>query len=80
MHVSALQAGMIGLPNAVLSAIASLWCGRQALTRGRNLVIVGLSCILVGVLGSIGMAKDVYKRQGQCAPICEAPRRIIPQQ
>lgn len=61
MHVSALQAGMIGLPNAVLSAIASLWCGRQALTRGRNLVIVGLSCILVGVLGSIGMAKLIME-------------------
>ncbi len=59
MHVSALQAGMIGLPNAVLSACSSLWCGRQALRRGRNLVIFGLSCIFLGVLGASWMGGQI---------------------
>ncbi|MGC5617277.1 MFS transporter [Georgenia sp. Z1491] len=50
---SALEAGTIGLPSAVLSAIGANWAGKRVLTYGRKLVIGGLLVALVGLLLSI---------------------------
>ncbi|QDO89621.1 MFS transporter [Ornithinimicrobium ciconiae] len=46
---SALEAGMVGLPSAVLSALAANWAGRRVLRLGRRLVIGGLYLALIGL-------------------------------
>lgn len=46
---SALEAGMVGLPSAVLSALAANWAGRRVLRLGRRLVIGGLYLALLGL-------------------------------
>ena len=50
MGASALAAGMIGLPNALISAVTSIATGRMVLAKGRTIVIVGLSCMVAGVI------------------------------
>ena len=50
MGASALAAGMIGLPNALISAVTSIATGRMVLAKGRTIVIVGLSCMVAGVV------------------------------
>lgn len=56
LGVGALQTGLIGLPNAVVSGAASLWAGRHVMTIGRRLVIWGLSAMIAGTLISVGVA------------------------
>ncbi len=50
---SALEAGLIGLPAAVLSAFSSHWAGRRVTDRGRRIVIAGVVSALVGVVLTI---------------------------
>ncbi len=60
LDASALHSGMIGLPNAIVSAYASMWAGRHAISRGRHLVLFGLALMVVGSAGSIGVAALVF--------------------
>lgn len=53
LGVGALATGLVGLPNAALSAFGSWWGGQHALTRGRHLVVLGLASMVAGVLLSI---------------------------
>ncbi|MEO7588749.1 MAG: MFS transporter [Arachnia sp.] len=50
---TALAAGLIGLPSAILSGLAALWSGRHVTRLGRPLVIWGLYAALVGLSTSI---------------------------
>ncbi|SYZ33604.1 MFS transporter [Propionibacterium australiense] len=50
MGASALATGLLGFPNAVISAATSILTGRVVLAKGRNIIIVGLSCMTVGVV------------------------------
>ena len=50
LGASALATGLVGLPNAVVSAWASWWAGRHALTRGRRLVVLGLLAMIAAML------------------------------
>ena len=50
---TALAAGLIGLPSAILSGVAALWGGRNVGRFGRKLVIGGLYMALVGLATSI---------------------------
>jgi MFS family permease len=52
---SAIEAGTIGLPSAILSAVASSWAGRRILTYGRALVVGGLLVALTGLLLTVGV-------------------------
>lgn len=54
LHISALHVGLIGMPNAIASAFAAVWSGNHALERGRQIQVLALSCILIGVGGLIG--------------------------
>jgi MFS family permease len=56
LGVGALATGLVGLPNAVASAFASIWSGRRALSRGRTIVIGALVCVIAGVALSVGVA------------------------
>lgn len=47
-----LQAGLVGMPFAVASAVASQQSGRLVATRGRALVVVGLVLVLLGLVGT----------------------------
>lgn len=53
--VSALAVGLLGLPNAVLSAVASVWTVRFVLTSGRRLVVAMLGLMALGTLLSIAV-------------------------
>lgn len=51
--MSALQSGMIGIPAALISALAANWAGKHVLQLGRKIVIGGLLLGLVGLGSSI---------------------------
>lgn len=48
----ALHAGLVGLPSALLSAIAAQAAGRVVLTFGRKMVVLGVAIGLTGVVAS----------------------------
>src|SRR3546814_5681694 len=50
---TALEAGLFGIPAALLSAYAADWAGRRVHRYGRKLVIGGLVLALVGLATSI---------------------------
>lgn len=52
---TALQAGLFGLPAALLSAYAAYWAGKRVSRYGRKLVIGGLVLALVGLASSAGV-------------------------
>lgn len=52
---SALEAGMMGLPSAILSGIASAVAGRYTMRVGRLLVLLGLTGVQVGLVATIGV-------------------------
>ena len=53
---TALEAGLVGIPSAVLSAVAANWAGRRVMKYGRKIVIVGLYFALVGLGLSVAVA------------------------
>ncbi|MHB1063754.1 MAG: MFS transporter [Georgenia sp.] len=55
LGVSALETGLIGLPNAVVSAFSSMWSGRRALSRGRTIIVGALTLVIAGALLSVGV-------------------------
>ncbi|RLP11550.1 MFS transporter [Propionibacterium australiense] len=59
MGASALATGMLGLPYAIITAVTSLLTGRMALTKGRTIVITGLSCMTIGVIGTAVTARGI---------------------
>ncbi|MDR1710602.1 MAG: MFS transporter [Propionibacteriaceae bacterium] len=52
---SALQASMIGLPNAVLSCFGAMWAGKYVLAWKDKLVIGVLGIIAIGIFSSVGV-------------------------
>lgn len=52
---SAMEAGVVGLPSAVLTAIGSNWAGKRVLAYGRALVVWGLLVALLGLALSIAV-------------------------
>lgn len=46
---TALESGVIGLGNAVASAVSSNWAGRHVLRLGRKVVVGGMASVLVGL-------------------------------
>ncbi len=55
LGMSALATGLIGLPNAALSAAAAWWSGRHAMASARALVVTGLACHIVGTLLTVAV-------------------------
>nr|WP_254045799.1 MFS transporter [Paenalcaligenes hominis] len=51
---TAFEAGLIGIPSALLSALASNWSGRHINRYGRKIVIGGLCMAMLGLVLSIG--------------------------
>lgn len=47
-----LQAGLVGMPFAVASAVAAQQSGRLVATKGRALVVVGLVLVVLGLIGT----------------------------
>ncbi|WP_068262406.1 MFS transporter [Janibacter limosus] len=52
---SALQAGLVGVPSAILAALASGWAGRNVPRYGHTIIIGGLVLAFIGVASSIGV-------------------------
>lgn len=52
---SAFEAGMIGIPSALLSAYSAHWAGKRVNRYGRKIVIGGLSFALFGLLTSVAV-------------------------
>lgn len=55
LGMSALATGVIGLPNAVLSAYAAWWSGRNTMANARAIVVAGLACHIVGTIATIAV-------------------------
>lgn len=49
---SALEAGLVGLPSAIMSAISAAIAGRRVVRVGRRIVLFGIGMLLVGLAGS----------------------------
>jgi EmrB/QacA subfamily drug resistance transporter len=54
-----LQAGLVGMPFAIASAVAAQQSGRLVADRGRGLVVVGLVLVLIGLIGTDVMIRLV---------------------
>lgn len=59
---SALEAGLVGVPSALISAVASHWAGSRVIRYGRKVVIGGLIFALVGL--SVSIAVVLLQAQG----------------
>lgn len=55
LGMSALEAGLVGIPAAIISALAANWAGKRVLRLGRKVVIVGLLFGVAGLLLSIAV-------------------------
>ncbi|GAA1393387.1 MFS transporter [Luteococcus peritonei] len=55
LHVPALQAGLMGLPNAVASAFSAVWSVKYVMTAGRRLVVWMLGLMALGTALSIAV-------------------------
>ena len=55
LNFSALEAGMIGIPSALLSAYSANWAGKRVDHYGRKIVIGGLVLAIFGMLSSIAV-------------------------
>lgn len=55
LGVGALSSGLIGLPNAIVSAFTSIYTVRFVLTHGRRLVVIALLVLLTGTVSSIAV-------------------------
>lgn len=55
LGMSALEAGLVGIPAAVISALAANWAGRRVLRLGRKVVIGGLLFGVAGLVLSIAV-------------------------
>lgn len=53
LGTSALQVGLVSLPNALLSAYAAMWAGKRAVEHGRGVQVLSLFVMLAGVLGAV---------------------------
>lgn len=49
---SALEAGLVGLPSAIMSAISAAIAGRHVVRVGRAIVLLGIAMLLLGLTGS----------------------------
>ncbi|WP_454085318.1 MFS transporter [Georgenia sp. Marseille-Q6866] len=56
---SALEAGLIGMPAAVLSAFTANWSGRRVTRHGRRIVVAGICSAIVGLGLSIAVVQLV---------------------
>ncbi|HLR28025.1 MAG TPA: MFS transporter, partial [Ruania sp.] len=54
---SAFEAGLVGIPSAVLSALAANWAGQRVIKFGRKIVIVGMLFALIGLGSSIAVVQ-----------------------
>ena len=52
---SAFEAGMVGIPSALLSAYSANWAGKRVNHYGRKIVIGGLGCAIFGLLASVAV-------------------------
>lgn len=55
LGATAFEVGMISLPNAAVSAVASVLSGRYALEHGRFIQVLALSLYTIGVSGCLGI-------------------------
>ncbi|XBH21127.1 MFS transporter [Jonesiaceae bacterium BS-20] len=50
---SALIAGTVGLPAAIMSAFTSAWAGNRVMVKGRKIIIAGIISALIGLVTSV---------------------------
>ncbi|UVJ56404.1 MFS transporter [Trueperella pyogenes] len=55
LAVSALDVGLVTLPNALISGYAAMWAGKRALLHGRSLQLLALCLMIIGVAGMLGV-------------------------
>ena len=58
---TALVAGLVGLPAAVLSAFSAHWAGRRVTAHGRRMVVLGILAAILGMILSIVVVQLVER-------------------
>lgn len=61
LDVSALEVGLVTLPNALVSAYAAVWAGKRVLLKGRAVQAISLALMVIGVLGLMGVIWAIGK-------------------
>lgn len=56
LGVAAIAVGLMGLPNAIVSAYSSIWSVKYVLSHGRRLIVLMLLLMALGTLLSVGVA------------------------
>ncbi|MFP7695925.1 MFS transporter [Trueperella sp. LYQ143] len=51
LDASALEVGLVSLPDALIAAYAAIWSGKRAVEHGRGVQVMALTLMLVGILG-----------------------------
>ncbi|MDP9806948.1 MFS family permease [Trueperella bonasi] len=59
LDATALQVGLVSLPNALISGYAAIWSGKRAVEHGRGIHVMALILMLIGILGAIGVVWGV---------------------
>ena len=70
LGLSALQAGLVGLPFAVASGISALASGRAVARWGRPVVVVALCVVVVGLAGTDLAIRLIGDEPGRTALLC----------
>lgn len=60
LGASALVYALISLPNALISAVTSVWSGKYTIEHGRAIQAISLVVYTVGVIGCIALAYPTY--------------------
>jgi len=55
LGVAAIAVGLVGLPNAIVSAYSSVWSVKYVMTHGRRLIVLVLLLMVLGMVLSIGV-------------------------
>ncbi|PJI93354.1 MFS transporter [Luteimicrobium subarcticum] len=70
LGLSALQAGLVGLPFAIASGTSALLSGRAVARWGRPLVVVGLVVVVIGLVGTDTAIRVIDAQPGDAALVC----------
>lgn len=59
LHASALSAALLGVPSALMSAIAAPWAGKRVLAAGRRMMIAGFAFSMAAIASTLALVSLV---------------------
>lgn len=59
LHSSVTETGLIGLPNAIISAVGAMWAGKRVLRNGRTLSVLSMGLSVLTMIAMIALVPAV---------------------